>query len=431
MTPDLFFWLGLVSLAATSLAAMGARSLREFSRTELEEISRRKNSELRQIEILRHYDRVAVAVECLNVAGTAAFVTCVSFWVYLAWGPVGGAARWDRAMLAASGAAAVLWTCDVWIPWAIARLWGAPFLFHTWSLWRGISVALWPLVLAARVVDTLLHRLAGRSSDGSTEGLIEEEIRTIVSEGHREGVLEEDAREMIEKVIELGELDVSKAMTPRTEILMIRLGMSWTEVIDFVNESGHTRIPVYDKTRDNVIGILHAKDLLVVLARAADRPLPEFTSILRKAQFVPETMRLDDLLKQFQKMRSHIALVLDEYGGVSGLVTIEDVLEEIVGEIADEYDEDIVEQIKAVDARTTETNARVHVDEINHRLGISLPEEEDFDTIGGFVFHQLGRIPLPGEEVVYNGIRIQVLEASRRRIEKVRIILPEPGRATA
>jgi len=422
---DLLFWSAIISLLVSSLAAIGSRALREFSLTELEELLRKRNSPLRQSEILRHYDVVAVAVECLNTAALAAYSVCITLWIYLDRG-LAAHQDWGRLTIAILGAAVALWCFDVWIPWAVSRLWAAPFMLVTWRLWRGISIVLWPLLAAARLVDILLHRLAGRTPQEPSEDLIEDEIRTIVSEGHREGLLEDEAREMIEKVIGLHDIDVAKVMTPRTDVIMIRLGMPWTEIIDFVVESGHTRIPVYDKTRDNVIGILNAKDLLAVLARAADRPLPDVGSILRRPHFVPATKKLDDLLAEFRKTRNHIAVVLDEYGGVSGLVTIEDVLEEIVGDIADEYDEDQVEEIRDVDERTSEMSARVHLDEINERLGIHLPEEEEFDTIGGFVFHELGRIPTPGEEVSHDGVRIQVVSATRRQIEKVRIILPGP-----
>ena len=355
----------------------------------------------------------------------AAYAVCITLWLYLAGGHSTGR-EWGMIALTGVGAAAALWCFDVWIPWAVARLWAAPFLLHSWRLWRIISIILWPLLAAARLVDIVMHRLAGRTPQEPSEDLIEDEIRTIVSEGHREGLLEDEARDMIEKVIGLHDIDVAKVMTPRTDIVMIRLGMPWTEIVDFVVESGHTRIPVYDKTRDNVIGILNAKDLLAVLARAADRPLPDFGSILRRPHFVPATKKLDDLLAEFRKTRNHIAVVLDEYGGVSGLVTIEDVLEEIVGDIEDEYDEVHVDEIREVDERTREMSARVHLDELNQRLGINLPEEEEFDTIGGFVFHELGHIPTVGEEIVRDDIRIQVVAATRRQIEKVRIILPEP-----
>ncbi len=176
---------------------------------------------------------------------------------------------------------------------------------------------------------------AARRAD---EESIEEEIRTIVSEGHREGLLEEEAREMIEGVIELGDAAVSHIMTPRTEIHMVQINTPWEEVVESVIESGHTRTPVYDKNRDDIAGILYSKDLLPELAKSGE-PVRTLTELLRKPLFVPETKPVDDLLKLFQKTRTHIAVVLDEYGGVSGLVTIEDVLEEIVGEIDDEYDQ--------------------------------------------------------------------------------------------
>jgi len=153
--------------------------------------------------------------------------------------------------------------------------------------------------------------------------------------------------------------------------------------------------------------------------------------ILRKPFFVPETKKIDELLPEFQKSRNHIAIVLDEYGSVSGLVTIEDVIEEIVGEIADEYDEALVDGIKCTSDTTCETLARVHIDEVNRRLGISLPEDKDFDTVGGFLFHQLGRIPDVGEEVTYGDVRFRILDAGRRRIDRVAIEVLRPEEKSA
>src|SRR5690606_37158669 len=154
---------------------------------------------------------------------------------------------------------------------------------------------------------------------------------------------------------------------------------------------------------------------------------------LREPYFVPETKRVDDLLQQFQRTHNHMAIVLDEYGGVSGLVTIEDVLEEIVGEIIDEYDPELVEGIRRIDDNTAEVLGRVHVDEANERLGLSLPDDGDYDTVAGLVFHELGRIPTVGEQITYNGVRFTVLEASRRRIERLKLeqIDQEARRETA
>ena len=315
----------------------------------------------------------------------------------------------------------LLLAVEIWLPWAVARLWAEWFLFYCWRVCRVLSLVLSPLVLAARFFDTLLHRLAGRQPERPTEESFEEEIRTIVTEGHREGLLEEDAREMIEGIIDLGDADVSEIMTPRTDMVSLPLDKTLGEALQFIVNVAHTRIPVYNKNRDDVVGILYAKDLLPKLAQHEPVEKTPLAEILREPYFVPETKRVDDLLQEFQRTRNHMAVVLDEYGGVSGVVTIEDVLEEIVGEIVDEYDEELVEGIKRIDDRTSEALARVHVDEINARLGLDLPEDGEFDTIGGYVFHELGHVPRVGEKLVRSGVRLTVLEATRRRIERVKI----------
>jgi CBS domain containing-hemolysin-like protein len=209
---------------------------------------------------------------------------------------------------------------------------------------------------------------------------------------------------------------------------MVQATAPWDELISQAIESGHTRIPVYDKTRDDIVGILYVKDLLPELATGdADSRTP-IRELLRKPLFVPETKAVDDLLQMFQQLRTHIAVVLDEYGGVSGLVTIEDVLEEIVGEIDDEYDPESVQEIERIDQDTVEALGRAHIDEINEALSLELPEDGDYDTIGGLVFSELGRIPQTGEAVVWQDkVRISVLEATRRRIDRVRIERLEGG----
>ena len=227
---------------------------------------------------------------------------------------------------------------------------------------------------------------------------------------------------MIEGVIELGDASVSHIMTPRTDIHMIQLNTPWQEVIESVIKSGHTRVPVYDKSRDEIVGILYSKDLLPELAKSADQSPRPLAELLRKPLFVPETKPVDDLLNLFQKSRTHIAVVLDEFAGVSGLVTIEDVLEEIVGEIDDEYDQKTEDEIRKIDDDICEALGRAHVDEINSVMGFDLPEDEDFDTIGGFVFAEFGRVPAVGESITWQDtVRVTVLEASRRRVNRVRL----------
>jgi CBS domain containing-hemolysin-like protein len=227
---------------------------------------------------------------------------------------------------------------------------------------------------------------------------------------------------MIEGVIELGDANVSHIMTPRTDIHMVQINTPWDEVVESIIESGHTRVPVYDKSRDDIAGILYSKDLLPELAKSSNDPPRALPQLLRKPLFVPETKPVDELLKLFQKSRTHIAVVLDEYAGVSGLVTIEDVLEEIVGEIDDEYDQEAEASIRKVDEDACEVLGRTHIHEINEVMAFNLPENADFDTIGGFVFAEFGRVPAAGETITWqDAVRVTVLEASRRRVNRVRL----------
>ncbi|MHC4179884.1 MAG: CBS domain-containing protein, partial [Planctomycetota bacterium] len=367
------FWLALAGLLLTCLAAIGARSLAEFSPHELKEIGRRRRTPDRLGQVLRRRDQVALAAETLQVVATTALIGGGAFWIWAQWqtpGPPG------KAVLAAwlAAAAVALLAVEIWIPWAIVRLWADPFLYHTWKFWLVVSFLLAPLVVLARFVDAVMHRLAGRTREQPDEESFEEDIRTIVTEGHREGLLEEDAREMIEGVIELGDLDVSEVMTPRTDMVCISPALSWPEALEFVVEAGHTRIPAANKNLDDIVGILYVKDLLSELAKGPDEPRRPWTALLRKAYFVPDTKPIDVLLQEFQRTRNHMAVVLDEYGGVSGLVTMEDVLEEIVGEIVDEYDEDLVDGIRHLDDGLSEALGKVHIDEINERLGLELPD---------------------------------------------------------
>lgn len=420
MTESALFWTAAAALAGVALTNLGYRALREFSRHDLEEICRRHGRGERFGEILRLHETVALGVEII-----AAFTTALAVVSAIGWAATQGAVAFESwpSLLAATGVVGLLCaiarTC---LPWAATRLFAAAFLYYTWPVWRLLALVAAPLVWLAKICDAVLHRLAGQTPYLVDEQAIEEEIRTIVSEGHREGLLEEDAREMIEGVIELGDADVSQIMTPRTDMHMLSVDVPWEEMVADVIAAGHTRIPVYGETRDDVVGILYIKDILPELSVADPTTRKPLRELLRKPLFVPETKPVDDLLQMFQQLRTHIAVVLDEYGGVSGLVSIEDVLEEIVGEIVDEYDPEQVEEIERLDGDTCEALGRTHVDEINEVMNLQLPEDGDFDTIGGFVFTELGRVPQKGETVLWQDkVRISVLEATKRRIDRVRI----------
>ncbi|HEX5471027.1 MAG TPA: hemolysin family protein [Lacipirellulaceae bacterium] len=421
MSTVILLWISIVSLLAACLTAIAARSLHSFSRHELEEICERSRTPDRFSEIILHHESVALGAEMVVMVVVAFAIGAASWWTWLRFSSA-QSQPWLTFVVAMIVLGQIIGIAVVWLPWSVARIGAARFLYATWPLWLFVGRLARPLVWSAHTVDTLLHRVSGSGMRRPDEESIEEEIRTIVSEGHREGLLEEEAREMIEGVIELGDAAVSHIMTPRTEIHMVQINTPWEEVIESVIESGHTRTPVYDKTRDDIAGILYSKDLLPELAKSRGEPVRTLTDLLRKPLFVPETKPVDDLLKLFQKTRTHIAVVLDEYGGVSGLVSIEDVLEEIVGEIDDEYDQQSEVAIRKIDDDVCEALGRTHIDEINELMDYDLPEDADFDTIGGFVFAEFGRVPAVGESITWHdSLRVIVLEATRRRINRVRL----------
>ncbi len=424
------FWIAIFSLWLAGIASVGARSLRRFSRSGLDELCRQEKTKPLYSQIVQLREAGIAGADSLVVLATALAVASA-----IAWTAGSDMLSTDPSWIGVLGGAVlgviVLWAVIIWLPLAASRLWADGFVLHTWSFWRGVATLLAPSVWAALALSRWVQRVTGREPAHPTEESLEEEILTIVSEGQREGLLEEDAREMIEGVIELGDVNVAEIMTPRTDMISLQVDLPWSDAVRAVCQSGHTRLPVFNKSPDDIVGILHTKDLLIELAKDDERLRRTWSELLRKPFFVPETKAVDDLLQEFQHNRNHIAVVLDEFGGVSGIVTIEDILEEIVGEIVDEHDEALIDGIKMIDDRSAEALAKVHIHEINERLRLSLPEHENFDTIGGFVFHELGRIPTVGEELTWHDVRIKVLDATRRRINRVRIHLAEKGETHA
>jgi CBS domain containing-hemolysin-like protein len=229
---------------------------------------------------------------------------------------------------------------------------------------------------------------------------------------------------MIRRVMELQDEDVGAIMTPRTEMHCVPVDCTLEEARQLLIDSGHSRMPVIGDSTDDVIGMLYAKDLLKALEphRTGD-PIAVLRDIIREPVYVPLTTQIPALLELMKRQKIHIAMVHDEYGGVAGLVTMEDILEEIVGEIADEYDdeEQLTDGIQAATSGVVEIDARVRLDEINRQCSYNLPESDDFDTVGGFVFSQFGRMPTSGETLDWQRLRFTVLEADARRIQRLRI----------
>jgi CBS domain containing-hemolysin-like protein len=279
-----------------------------------------------------------------------------------------------------------------------------------------------------RATSLAIESLMG-DDDEVLDDPIQEEIRTVVNEGEREGQIAGEAVDMIAGLIDLHRVEASEIMTPRTDIVMLPITTTIEVARREVAESGHSRIPVYGASRDDIVGILYAKDLLPY---GADESRADLSSLqLRQPAYVRENKPVDVLLRDFRKGGVHIAIILDNYGGVAGLVTIEDVIEEIVGDIKDEYDEDEVPAIRMIDQTTSDVDARLDVESINEHLSIELPEGVDYDTIGGFVTSLLGRIPKTGESLSHENVHITVTDASDRTIRRLRIERIDASSATA
>ncbi|MEE9199500.1 MAG: hemolysin family protein [Dehalococcoidia bacterium] len=232
-----------------------------------------------------------------------------------------------------------------------------------------------------------------------------------------EEVLEEDERQMIRSIIKLDQTIAREIMVPRIDVVAMDVNSSLSDVVRTVIEHGYSRIPIYGDTIDNIIGVLYAKDLLRLWGR--DDESVDLRQVARKPHFIPETKRVDELLQEFREKRVHMAIVVDEYGGVAGLVSLEDLVEEIVGEIEDEFD---VEEPQMERLSPTEVimDARESIDRLNEALSLDI-RGQDFDTIGGLVYDRLGKIPGPGDEIEADGFKISVISTTGRRIRKVKI----------
>ncbi len=284
-----------------------------------------------------------------------------------------------------------------------------------------LARALGPLIRLLTGVTAWITKLFG--ANVSTEAQITaEELRLIVERGGEQGVLEAEEEQMINSIIELGERRLHEVMIPRIAIVSLPASTTLDEAIDKVVDEGHSRIPVYEESIDEVVGILYAKDLLPILKTGA-APRPTLRSLLRTPVFVPESMTIDDLLHEFQRRKVHIAIVLDEYGGTAGLLTIEDLLEEIVGEIQDEYDteEPMIVKISDDEARV---DGRADVDDLAELFDTSLELEDDdeYDTVGGLIYHRIGGVPSPGDVVDVDGLQLTVETTDGRRVGKVLVV---------
>ena len=286
-----------------------------------------------------------------------------------------------------------------------------------------------PISLFAKIVSPLVALLVLLTKAISkpfgidptrTPELSAAEIRLIVEQGSQQGVLEAEEEQMISAVMSLSDSKLHEVMVPRIDIVAIDQEATFDEAVEVVLKEGHSRTPLYRESVDHIVGILYAKDLLRLIA--AGGPRPRLRDIMRPALFVPESQSVDDLLHELQRRKVHMAVVLDEYGGTAGLVTIEDLLEEIVGEIQDEFDEEEPMKVEIGPGEVI-LDGRAEIDDLTELVepALELEDDEEYDTLGGFVYHRIGRVPVVGDAVVIEPFVITVMKVSGRRVGKVRV----------
>lgn len=280
-----------------------------------------------------------------------------------------------------------------------------------------LTIVLNPIIVFLTRLTNMFIRLLGGNVDTDKPFITEEELKTIVSVSHEEGVLEVEEKDMIYNVFEFGDSRARDVMTNRTDMIAVEIDSSYQDVIDIFKQEQFSRIPVYENTTDNIIGVLYVKDLLFIEENEDEFNLRKY---IREPYFTYEFKPTTELFEEMRTNRSHMAIVLDEYGGTDGLITIEDLIEEIVGDIEDEYDKE-ENDIEVIKEDEYLVSGNVKIEDINDMIGTSI-ESEDFDSIGGFVMGVLGKLPEAGETVEYNNIKFIVEIFEKNRIEKLRIL---------
>lgn len=409
--------LAIIGLLVSSIGGLGSELLDRFAGRTLEAYSRLRHNRERFGAVLDGQDAALSASKYLRVLGTVTFLICGTSAVFFDQ-PEPSVTRllvWGLA------AAATMMLVHLWIPVAVTRFASAPVLYHTWPFWRVLSIAMAPLSAPGELLAVVTRRLTGNPADEDEDEVqLEDEIRTMVTAGTREGYFGPAIRDMIQGVMELKEDTVAHIMTPRSDVEAVSSTAQWQEILQVVIDSGRTRLPVYEDTLDKIIGVLYVKDLLPLLCAGMLETVTP-ASIMRKPWTVSIDQSVETLLREFLHSRSHMAIVLDEFQQTAGVVTIEDALEEIVGEIVDESDEEEESGLVVIDAVTAQADGRVMIDDLNEELHWQLPESDDYETVAGYVLHHTGSIPEDGQRIVIGEVEFEIVRATNRQIESVRL----------
>jgi len=424
-------WWLIIGLSLAGIAgffAAMALSLQTLSRMRISSI-------LSEIDRSRINDRVKLVVDNVSEhAASIAFLrfivrfasaTCFVFWA--------GAMRQELTPSSVSlvvgllFASVVLWIFSTLVPMGIAQHAGEQTVIRCSMIIRMSHMLFLPVLPLWRFINEVVRRLVGVDPASKEHAIAVSDLRSIVEDNDVEGKFDETERDMLEAVVEFRSTAVEQIMTPRTEIIALEYTDDLKLIQSFIDEHGHSRHPVYSENLDHIEGMLYAKDLLKwIINHGNNGKIFVLSEILREPSFVPETKTVRELLTQLLADQVHIAIILDEYGGTSGLVTMEDIVEEIFGEIQDEFEDPDDATAIEVDheTQTAEIDARTEIDDANDELeniAIELPESDDYDTVGGFINTALGRIPDQGEVFDLNELRFQILEAEPTRVIRLRV----------
>jgi CBS domain containing-hemolysin-like protein len=367
--------------------------------------------------MLERAEELAASASILKISCDLVFLTLVVGLVSPA-GPLGWT---DLGLALALGAPTLLLFTEA-LPLSLARARGDRLLLVVLPTFNLLQAPMGLLVAGLNLVRRAMLRMMRLPDNPPAAQRIVESLREVIEDAGSLGDLEATQRELIENVMSLAHVDVAAIMTPRTEIQGIEVSQSTANAAELLAATGHSHVPVYEESVDTIIGTISARELVRTFSSAEATPAT-LREILRPAYFVPETKQVSELLTEFRSKKQKMAIVLDEYGGTAGVVTLTDALAEVVGKIDDEFGESGEPILRREDG-TVEVTAALHVSEVNEALGLEIPEEEDFETLGGFVLAELGHLPKKGERFRHGDVVYMVSDASDRRVLKVEVKLP-------
>lgn len=417
MTQDGWIVLAVFGLMLGSVGGLGSELLDRFAGRSLEAFCRLKHRRERFGAVIDGHEDALTASEYLRVIGTVVFLVAGTAAIFS--GVVQPTTTQVTAWCVCGGGLIML--THMWLPSAVTRFASAPVLFYTWPFWRLLSFLMAPLATPGKLLAAITGRMVGTESyEFEEEEQLEDDIRTMVTAGTREGYFGPGVRDMIQGVMDLHEDTVDHIMTPRGDVIAVEVDQDWASILEVASDHGRTRLPVYEETLDNIIGVLYIKDLMRYLCNGG-LDQANLRDVLRAAWTVPIDQNVELLLREFLHSRSHLAIVLDEFGQTAGVVTIEDVLEEIVGEIVDESDSEEESAIVVIDDVTARADGRAMIDDLNEQLGWDLPESDDYQTVAGCILHHTGTIPVEGEKITIGDVLFEVMRSTNRQIESVKL----------